>query len=97
MKYVRTVRRIPHSINYEETGTSEGLWDRLGRRKMTNMSLIFFMFSKSVALLCEAELTRAKFHEGLGTGQIDQLWTRLSHDFAQLFSSSLLTSFYKNN
>ena len=23
--------RIPHSINYEETGTSEGLWDRLGR------------------------------------------------------------------
>ena len=29
---------IPHSINYEETGTSEGLWDRLGRRKMTNMS-----------------------------------------------------------
>ena len=29
---------IPHSINYGETGTSEGLWDRLGRRKMTNMS-----------------------------------------------------------
>ena len=32
---------ISHSINYEETDTSEGLWDRfirLGRRKMTNMS-----------------------------------------------------------
>ena len=34
------VARIPHSINYEETGTSEGLWDRLGRRKMTNMSFL---------------------------------------------------------
>ena len=50
--------RIPHSINYEETGTSEGLWDRLGRQKMTNMS--FSTFSKPVALLCEAELTRVK-------------------------------------
>ena len=49
---------IPHSINYEEIGTSEGLWDHLGKRKMTNMS--FSTFSKPVALLCEAELTRAK-------------------------------------
>ena len=49
---------IPHSINYEETGTGEGLWDRLGRRNMTNMS--FSTFSKPVALLSEAELTRAK-------------------------------------
>ena len=49
---------IPHSINYEEIGTSEGLWDRLGRQKMTNMS--FSTFSKPVALLCEEELTRAK-------------------------------------
>ena len=46
---------IPHSINYEETGTSEGLWDRLGRQKVS-----FSTFSKRVALLCEAELTRAK-------------------------------------
>ena len=49
---------IPHSINYEETGTAEGLWDRLGRRKMTNMS--FSTFSKPVVLLCEVELTRTK-------------------------------------
>ena len=43
---------IPHSINYEETGTSEGLWDRLGRRKMTNMSFSTFFG--------EAKLKRAK-------------------------------------
>ena len=49
---------IPHSINCEEIGTSEGLWGRLGRQKMTNMS--FSTFSKPVALLCEAELTGAK-------------------------------------
>ena len=29
-------------MNYEETGTGEGLWDRLGRRKMTNMSFQHF-------------------------------------------------------
>ena len=28
----------PHSINYEETGTGEGLWDCLGGQKMTSMS-----------------------------------------------------------
>ena len=44
--------------NYEEIGTSERLWDRLGRRKMTNMS--FSTFSTPVALLYETELTRAK-------------------------------------
>ena len=29
-------RAIPHSINYEEAGTSKGLWDHLGRQKMPN-------------------------------------------------------------
>ena len=56
--YPLKIMSIPHSINYEETGTGEGLWDRLGRRKMTNMS--FSTFSKPVVLLCEAELIRAK-------------------------------------
>ena len=53
--------QIPHSTNCEETGAGEGLWDRLGRRKMTNMS--FSTFSKPVASLCEAELTRAKLRD----------------------------------
>ena len=58
MLVVKTIQTVPHSINYEEIGTSEGLWDRFGRRKMTNMS--FSTFSKPAALHCEAELTRAK-------------------------------------
>ena len=34
-------------------------------------------------------------HLGPGTWQIDRLWTRLSRQFAWLFSSSLLTFFHK--
>ena len=45
---------IPHSINYEETGTSEGLWDRLGRRKMTNMSFFDVFKAPSFALVNSA-------------------------------------------
>ena len=44
---------IPHSINYEETGTSEGLWDRLGR------TCHFSMFSRPLALLMLILLHRA--------------------------------------
>ena len=42
---------IPNSINYEETGTSEGLWDRLGRQKMTNMSFFNVFKAPSFALV----------------------------------------------
>ena len=45
---------IPHSINYEEIGTSEGLCDRLGRRKMTNMSFFNVFKAPSFALVNSA-------------------------------------------
>ena len=45
---------FPHSINYEETGTSEGLWDRLGRRKMTNLSFFNVFKAPSFALVNSA-------------------------------------------
>ena len=50
---------IPHSINYEETGTSEGLWDRLGRRKMTNMSFFNVFKAPSFALVNSASQSNA--------------------------------------
>ena len=50
----RSGPRIPHSINYEETGTSEGLWNRLGRRKMTNMSFFDVFKAPSFALVNSA-------------------------------------------
>ena len=53
---------IPHSINYEETGTSEGLWDRLGTRKMTNM---LFFKAPSFALVNSAELSNATGFENV--------------------------------
>ena len=43
-----------HSINYEETGTSEGLWDRLVRQKMANMSFFDFFKAHSVVLVKSA-------------------------------------------
>ena len=46
----RTDAKIPHSINYEGTGTSEALWDRLGGQKMTNMSFIPVFKARSFAL-----------------------------------------------
>ena len=36
-------------------------------------------------------------HQVRSIGQIDRLWARLSHQFARLFSSSLLTLFHKKN
>ena len=50
---------VPHSINYEETGTSEGFWDRLGRRKMTNMSFFDVFKAPSFALVNSASQSNA--------------------------------------
>ena len=50
---------IPHSINYEETGTSEGLWDHLGRQKMTNMSFFDVFKAPSFALVNSASQSNA--------------------------------------
>lgn len=36
------VESMAYLLNDEETGTSEGLWDRLGRRKVSNRSFSFF-------------------------------------------------------
>ena len=58
-------KTIPHSINYEETGTSEGLWDRLGRRKMTNMSFLDVFKAPSFALVNSASLSNATGFENV--------------------------------
>ena len=41
------VESMAYLLNDEETGTSEGLWDRLGRRKVANMSFSFFSVFKA--------------------------------------------------
>ena len=56
---------IPHSINYEETGTSEGLWDRLGRRKMTNMSFFDVFKVPSFAFVYSASQSIATGFENV--------------------------------
>ena len=56
---------IPHSINYEETGTSEGLWDRLGRRKMANMSFLDVFKAPSFALVNSTSQSNATGFENL--------------------------------
>ena len=58
-------RIIPHSINYEETGTSEGLWDRLGRQKVTNMSFFNVFKAPSFALVNSASQSNATGSEML--------------------------------
>ena len=50
---------IPHSINCEETDNSDGLWDRLGRRKMTNMSFFDVFKAPSFALVNSASQSNA--------------------------------------
>ena len=57
--------RIPHSINYEETGTSEGLWDHLGRRKMTNTSFFDVFKAPSFALINSASQSNATGFENV--------------------------------
>ena len=56
---------IPHSINYEETGTSEELWDRLGRRKLTNMSFFNVFKAPSFALVNSASQSNATGFENV--------------------------------
>ena len=56
---------IPHPIDYEETGTSEGLWDRLGRRKMTNMSFFNIFNAPSFALVNSASQSNATGFENV--------------------------------
>ena len=56
---------FPHSINYEETGTSEGLWDHLGRRKMTNMSCFDVFKAPSFALVNSASQSNATGFENV--------------------------------
>ena len=57
--------QFPHSINYEETGTSEGLWDRLGRRKTTNMSFFDVFNAPSFALVNSASQSNATSFENI--------------------------------
>ena len=47
-------------MNYEKTGTGEGLqWDRLGRQKMTNMSFFYVFKTPSFALVNSASQSNA--------------------------------------
>ena len=55
--------QIPHSINYEEPGTSEGLWDCLARRKMTNVSFFGVFKTCSFALVNSASQSNASGFE----------------------------------
>ena len=67
---------IPHSINYEETGTSEGLWDRLDRRKMPNMSFFNLFKAPSFALVNSASQSNATgFENDMSTQTIPQSFT----------------------
>ena len=56
---------IPHSVNYEETGTSEGLLDCLGRRKMTNISFFDVFKAPSFALVSSASQSNATGFENV--------------------------------
>ena len=57
--------RIPHSINNEETGTSEGLWDRLGGWKITNMSFFDVFKAARFALVNSASQGNATGSENV--------------------------------
>ena len=52
-------------MNYEETGTSEGLWDRLGRRKMPNMSFSNVFKAPSFGLVNSASQSNATGFENV--------------------------------
>ena len=65
LEHFLTKKLIPHSINFEETGTSEGLWDHLGRRKMTNMSCFDVFKAPSFALVNSASQSNATGFENV--------------------------------
>ena len=102
VKYIRIIKfvafhlrfaGIPHSTNYEETGTSEGLWDRLGRLKMTNFSFFDVFKAPSFALVNFASQSNATGFENV-ENDVMVCHLRSTQTIPQSFTSTNLLVVY---